>query len=220
MSAAADVTPAVGLLPLAVLLALAAVSGLFLSRLFRATLASDASSIGIADSFSLVAPALTAVFLTVQFSLPLSIGLLGALSLVRFRTPVKQPEEIAFLLVLIATCVSIGAYKLALTGVLLGAAVCVSIAHRLLFSRTAVTGGVVEVTLPGSCDPLTTIPLAARREHPGWPLESMSVGAAGTRLTWRFGGDPEPLVRELRLELAQTAPAARIDVFLNRERPL
>jgi len=47
------------------------------------------------------------LFLGIQSSIPLSLGLLGALSFVRFRTPVKDPAEIGFLLLLIAS--SIGA---------------------------------------------------------------------------------------------------------------
>jgi len=217
MSAVADVTPAVGPIPLVVLLALAAVSGLFLSRLFRATQWTDASSTSISESFPLIALTLTSVFLTVQFSLPLSLGLLGALSVVRFRAPVKQPEEIAFLVVVIATCLTIAAYQLAFAGALLGAAACVSVAHRFLYSRTAERGGIVEVTLPGAGGAHVAVPLATLRDRLNCPLESISVGAAGMRLAWRFAGDPAPLVRELRRELERDAPAARIDVILNRE---
>ena len=62
---------------------------------------------GIDRTFILAGPAVTALFLGIQTSIPLSLGLLGALSFVRFRTPVKDPAEIGYLLVLIAT--SIGA---------------------------------------------------------------------------------------------------------------
>ena len=217
MSAVADVTPAVGPIPLVVLLALAAVSGLFLSRLFRATQPADASPTGVPESFPVIAITLTAVFLTVQFSLPLSLGLLAALSVVRFRAPVKQPEEIAFIVVVVATCLTIAAYKLAFAGALLGAAACVSVAHRFLYSRTARPGGIVEVTLPIAAGTPRTVPLTALRDRLNCPLERVSVGAGGTRLAWRFAGDPEPLVRELRRELERDAPAARIDVILNRE---
>ena len=37
----------------------------------------------------------------------MSLGLLGALSIVRFRTPIKEPEEIGFLMVVIATSLAI-----------------------------------------------------------------------------------------------------------------
>jgi hypothetical protein len=62
---------------------------------------------GVDRSFIVAGPAITALFLGIQSSIPLSLGLLGALSFVRFRTPVKDPAEIGYLLLLIAT--SIGA---------------------------------------------------------------------------------------------------------------
>ena len=62
---------------------------------------------GVDRCFIIVGPAITALFIGIQSSIPLSLGLLGALSFVRFRTPVKDPAEIGYLLLLIAT--SIGA---------------------------------------------------------------------------------------------------------------
>ena len=62
---------------------------------------------GVDRCFIVGGPAITALFLGIQSSIPLSLGLLGALSFVRFRTPVKDSAEIGFLLLLIAT--SIGA---------------------------------------------------------------------------------------------------------------
>ncbi len=62
---------------------------------------------GVDRSFIVAGPAITALFLGIQSSIPLSLGLLGALSFVRFRTPVKDPAEIGYLLLLIA--MSIGA---------------------------------------------------------------------------------------------------------------
>jgi hypothetical protein len=69
-------------------------------------------------AFPLIGPAITCIFLTVQFSLPLSLGLLGALSIVRFRTPIKEPEEIGFILLLIACSLSIATFNLSLTFIL------------------------------------------------------------------------------------------------------
>jgi hypothetical protein len=62
---------------------------------------------GVDRCFIVIGPAITALFLGIQSSIPLSLGLLGSLSFVRFRTPVKDPAEVGYLLLLIAT--SIGA---------------------------------------------------------------------------------------------------------------
>ncbi|MBP8002289.1 MAG: DUF4956 domain-containing protein [Chloroflexi bacterium] len=45
----------------------------------------------------------------VQSSLALSLGLVGSLSIVRFRTAIKEPEELVFLFLAIATGLGIGA---------------------------------------------------------------------------------------------------------------
>src|SRR4030043_112602 len=60
---------------------------------------------GVHRTFIIGGPAITALFLGIQVSIPLSLGLLGALSFVRFRTPIKDPAEIGFLLLLIASSV-------------------------------------------------------------------------------------------------------------------
>ena len=62
---------------------------------------------GVHRTFIIGGPAITMLFLVIQTSIPLGVGLLGALSFVRFRTPIKDPAEIGFLLLLIAS--SIGA---------------------------------------------------------------------------------------------------------------
>jgi len=45
----------------------------------------------------------------VKSSLALSLGLVGALSIVRFRTPIKEPEELAYLFLAIAIGLGLGA---------------------------------------------------------------------------------------------------------------
>jgi len=45
----------------------------------------------------------------VKSSLALSLGLVGALSIVRFRTPIKEPEELAYLFIAIAIGLGLGA---------------------------------------------------------------------------------------------------------------
>jgi len=62
---------------------------------------------GVHRTFLIGGPAITMLFVVIQTSVPLGLGLLGALSFVRFRTPIKDPAEIGFLLLLIAA--SIGA---------------------------------------------------------------------------------------------------------------
>lgn len=77
---------------------------------------------GVDRAFILGGPAITALFLGIQSSIPLSLGLLGALSFVRFRTPVKDSAEIGFLLLLIASSIGIATGTYAIVIVLFIAA--------------------------------------------------------------------------------------------------
>ncbi len=63
-------------------------------------------------AFPLLAISITVIFITIQFSLPLSLGLLGALSIVRFRTPIKEPEEIGFIMLVVASSLSCATFNL------------------------------------------------------------------------------------------------------------
>jgi len=73
---------------------------------------------GVHRMFIIGGPAITTLFLGIQYSIPLSLGLLGALSFVRFRTPVKDPAEIGFLLLLIASSIGAATELFVITAIL------------------------------------------------------------------------------------------------------
>jgi len=77
------------------------------------------SGSGVYKSFLIIGPSVTAMFLAIQFSLPLSLGLLGALSFVRFRTPIKDPEEVSYILLLIASSIASATYNFSLVAIIL-----------------------------------------------------------------------------------------------------
>ena len=92
---------------------------------------SEAINESLHRSFVLLLPAVTTIFWVIQFSIPLSLGLLGALSFVRFRTPIKRAEDIAFILLVIATGLACAIYQFAVAvGLLLAVGV-----YTLLKSR-------------------------------------------------------------------------------------
>ena len=77
------------------------------------------STLSNRDEFAQVFPfiLLTTVLVitVVKSSLALSLGLVGALSIVRFRTPVKEPEELAYLFLAIAMGLGLGADQTVMT---------------------------------------------------------------------------------------------------------
>ena len=88
-------------------LIIAMVMGFVLSKIYKLYFgSSEPTDYGIGNSFLLMMPAVTSIFILIQYSLPLSLGLLGALSFVRFRTPVKRAEDISFILLAISISLS------------------------------------------------------------------------------------------------------------------
>ena len=58
------------------------------------------------------------IILIVKSSLALSLGLIGALSIVRFRTPIKEPEELVYLFFSIAIGIGFGAGQTLITSII------------------------------------------------------------------------------------------------------
>jgi hypothetical protein len=62
-----------------------------------------------ARMFVFIAATTMLVISVVKTSLALSLGLVGALSIIRFRTPIKEPEELAYLFLAVAIGIGLGA---------------------------------------------------------------------------------------------------------------
>jgi hypothetical protein len=87
--------------------------GVFMSLALRWHFQRFGSTLSNREEFAQVFPfiLLTTVLIitVVKSSLALSLGLVGALSIVRFRTPIKEPEELAYLFMAIAIGLGLGA---------------------------------------------------------------------------------------------------------------
>ena len=68
-------------------------------------------------NFVILAVTTCIVIMIVKSSLALSLGLVGALSIVRFRAAIKEPEELVYLFLIIAIGLGCGANQLVITTV-------------------------------------------------------------------------------------------------------
>lgn len=126
--------------------------------LYRIHYAGSSVGASVFRMFMLGGPSITALLLAIQFSLPLSLGLLGALSIIRFRTPVKDPAEIGYLLLLIAGAIGCATLNLWLVLLLYLIAVSIVLIQILLEKRLSGLGqGYILFTFQG--------PEAATRLH-------------------------------------------------------
>ena len=69
----------------------------------------------LSKNFIILGLTTTIVITIVKSSLALSLGLVGALSIVRFRAAIKEPEELVYLFLIIATGLGCGAGQLKIT---------------------------------------------------------------------------------------------------------
>lgn len=107
-----------GMFALALAASLAA--ALFCAWLYRAFYENRGTGSQIHRAFPLLSLAITTLFLCIQISIPLSLGLLGSLSIIRFRTPVKEPEEVGFIMTVIASSIAAATYHFSFMLILLG----------------------------------------------------------------------------------------------------
>lgn len=75
-------------------------------RLFATTLSNREA---FARLFPMIVLIMVLIISVVKSSLALALGLVGALSIVRFRTPIKEPEELVYLFMCIAIGLALGA---------------------------------------------------------------------------------------------------------------
>ena len=93
----------------------------------------------------------------VKASLALTLGLVGALSIVRFRTAIKDPEELIYLFVSIGIGIGLGADQQAATAVAVGVLLSLLVVSRLLVHRRPRPNLYLTVRVPkdGTDDALT-----------------------------------------------------------------
>lgn len=84
-----------------------------------------------AKNFVMMAMTTMFIITVVKSSLALSLGLVGALSIVRFRAAIKEPEELSYLFLTIAIGLGLGADQLLITVVAFIIIVCIILLRNL-----------------------------------------------------------------------------------------
>ena len=105
-----------------------------LSKVYRTQSNSFSNPESLARILPVISIGTTLIIVVVKSSLALSLGLVGALSIVRFRTPIKEPEELTYIFLTIGIGLATGAdqYLVAIIGFLLTLA-CILINKRLTY---------------------------------------------------------------------------------------
>lgn len=172
---------------------------------------------GVHRMFLIGGPAITVLFLGIQTSIPLSLGLLGALSFVRFRTPVKDPAEIGFLLLLIASSIGASSGNFVVIALLFVAVFVVLGIKWLVRDRTgaASRGSLMLSVEHASFDrlesPLKSF-LSSRLK--GLRLQSMSVVDGRVNLQYQYRQQPSLDWTTFATELNRATAPNAVEIFV------
>jgi hypothetical protein len=198
--------------------------GLIVAGLYQVFYEDRATGSQVHRCFPLMAPSITALFVAVQFSLPLSLGLLGALSIIRFRTPIKEPEEVGFIMLLIATAVVCATFQFLLLGALLLVAVGLLVAQRYFtwFLGSKRHDGVILLTVEGGTAPETQEKVLEELERrlPRGHLRGVSYAENLTTVHYSFSGLRNGHLNGLHASLSKVVPVHKLNVFFNDQGPL
>ena len=172
---------------------------------------------GVHRTFIIGGPAITTLFIGIQTSIPLSLGLLGALSFVRFRTPVKDPAEIGFLLLLIASSIGAATSNYLIT-IVLFATVFVALSiqwltrNRLtLFNRGHL---VISVDQASFQDLQTRLSVFLKERLRGLRLETTSVLEDRVSLQYQYRRQARFDWTAFISDLSQLAAPAKVEIFV------
>jgi hypothetical protein len=172
---------------------------------------------GVHRTFIIGGPAITALFLGIQVSIPLSLGLLGALSFVRFRTPVKDPAEIGFLLLLIASSIGAATNNFLVTAVLFGIIFIALGIHWLTRNRISVFGRghlMISVDQPSYAGLEAKMSAFLKERLRGLRLETMSVLEDRVSLHYQYRRRTSFDWAAFTSDLNQLAGTAKVELFI------
>ena len=158
-----------------------------------------------ARNFIMLTVTTTLIISIVRSSVALSLGLVGALSIVRFRAAIKEPEELAFLFLAISAGLGLGA----------GAALVTIVALLLILGLIAIRGLLYRRPGPPNLYLTVTTPVAANLGA-SQILEALAAAGASASLR-RFDQTPD------RLEVAFVVDfkdVGRLEQFNQRLREL
>ncbi len=201
-----------------VALAASLIAAFVASSLYRVFYENRGTGSHVHKAFPLLGISITALFVAIQVSIPLSLGLLGALSIIRFRTPIKEPEEVGFIMLVIAGSVCAATFHFDFLVILYVVAVVALLLVRWARARRWMPcDGVLIVSVRD--DKAANLPALLASALGGrvrrWSLESSASRDGLTRIQMVFSG-LRTNVTDLQNAIKGEVQAVSVDVFLER----
>ena len=150
--------------------------------------------------FLILIPTMILIITIIKSSIALSLGLVGALSIVRFRTPIKEPEELLYIFVAIAVGLGLGANQI--MPPLIGFLVIVLVLLPFNFSKNKVSASsyvIVDVVL----------------NNPNFSMDDFYTILNESKLNFKIKRIHESDVSEITLQLNKL-DVSKYEIFKNK----
>lgn len=210
----------IGFFPFLLLLMLSLVAAMIVSYLYLKFYKNRATGSQIHRAFPLLGVAITGIFICIQFSLPLSLGLLGALSIVRFRTPIKEPEEIGFIMIVVATSICCATFNILFLGIIL----LVTFIGLLIlqsgprFLKGRLNDGMLILSVPAEEYNVKAGDIFGylKKTLPAGKIESITENQGDSVISYSFSTIEDDMILKIKQELSAISNRINSSFFFNR----
>jgi len=196
------------------------ISALAFSALYSFFFSKRATGSQVHRAFPLLAISITVIFITIQFSLPLSLGLLGALSIVRFRTPIKEPEEIGFIMLVVASSLACATFNIMFVVILAIVSVIALYSTDLLspLSKSKFNGGMLVIRGPKKENSPTLIKNIQKEVTDIFKNGSLHSISCDDEIciTFVFHKIPQDKINTISAKMLESYPDFQFNIMVNR----
>ena len=214
----------IGIMPFFGTMFISLFSAFFISFLYVRFYQARSTGSHIHRAFPLLGMSITAIFISIQFSLPLSLGLLGALSIVRFRTPIKEPEEIGFIMLVVATSLCCATFNMLFLFIILISAVTALLCLRFggRFFTVYQNDGVIVLDVQTVLfnENYVEIMKILNENIAKGRLESITDNGDTTVFSYNFQNQREQSLLRLKSNLLAIHPDIALSIFYNNNQIL
>ena len=192
------------------ILIFSAIAGLIIRSVFYKYSDSLSSRKGFGNAVLMITVSVASLIAVVKSSLALSLGLVGALSVVRFRTAIKEPYNLSFLLLAICIGIAIGAsqFSFALLITIIGSMIAFCLkkfSKSLNKSNMANFLDTINIEMPISTD-LNKISNLLEKETETFQIKSISENEEKIFLTANISLSEKSSIEEIRTKIREINP--------------
>ena len=152
----------------------------------------------------------TLIITIVKSSLALSLGLVGALSIVRFRTPIKEPEELVYLFLAIGIGLGLGAGQTVITVVSSAVIFGATAYFRTRQSSYSSDNVYLSIGVDGGMTAIDTIHDIVSDNIIDGNLRRMEISDNATEVSYMISISDFSQISKLTAEIREKDPSARV----------